>query len=257
MDTPDIVYCQVWRSFMTVDANSLPLSTGGRLSGSFFGDKKVAFLKRLFGASTPDVSYYDAVRSLAETLSREVPLPEWSTGIPDRYNDLEQAAVQRIKADFIEEMDEFARRKGGTHSEFHPMIQEELDKLLPEIALRKAASDSIQEQEDFAENWQQAVSTYLKAWLAHSNPFILLDIAQTLKAAGRTPLARLAINATVPFAKFATGKNDTNYPMAAMFIRGAFPGQYPYGDFIEEHVATSGVFSQTKLQQLRQRAASI
>jgi hypothetical protein len=217
----------------------------------------VAFLKNLFGSPAPDVSYYDGVRSLAEALSRQVPLPEWNTGIPERYNDAEQAALADVNLGFKQEMDAEARRKGGTHLEFSPVIKAQIDKLLSEIALRKLARDSIAQPEDFAGNWQQAVSTYLKAWLAHSNPNILLDIAETLKAAGRKDLARLATNATSAFAKFTEGKYDTDYPMAAMFVRGAFPGRYPCGDFIEEHVDLNGMFSPAKLLLLRQRAARI
>jgi hypothetical protein len=217
----------------------------------------MAFLKKLFSSPAPDVSYYDAVRSLVETLSREVPLPEWNTGIPEHYSDEEQAAVYEIKTRFREEMDLEAKREGGTHLEFAAVINAELDKLLSELALRTLAVASINGEGDFGTNWQQAVSTYLKAWLAHSNPNILLDIAETLKRANRPQLARLAVSATVPFAKFSLGRSEVDYPIAAMIVRSAFPCQYPYGDFIEEHMDVAGMFSPSKLSLLNQRTARI
>jgi hypothetical protein len=224
----------------------------------------MAFLKNLFGSPARDVSYFDAVRSLAETLSREIPLPEWTSGTPAHYNYKEHKAVNAIKARLRDEMDIEAKRKGGTHMEFSPVIEAELDLLLSELALRTLAAESIDEVGDFGDekgdfgaNWQQAVSTYLKAWAAHSNPNILLDIAETLKWANRPQLARLAVNVTVPFAKFSLGRREVDYAIAAMIVRSAFPCQYPYGNFIEEHMDVAGMFSPSKLSLLNQRAARI
>lgn len=186
-----------------------------------------------------------------------MPLPEWTTGIPECYNDFEHLAVITTKRDFKDEMDREAKRKGGTHFTFSPVIEKEIDGLLTEMALRKLALDSLNGPEEFAKNWRQSVSTYLKAWLAKSNPSVLLDIAEVLKAAECSELSRKCVDATVPFASFAKGRYEVDYTTAAMFIRGAFPGQYPYGDNIEEHMGNSGMFTPCRLDSLRQRAANI
>jgi hypothetical protein len=82
-------------------------------------------------------------------------------------------------------------------------------------------------------------------------------IAATLKAAGRTDLALLAANVTAQFPKFALSHNGTDYPIATAIVRGAFPGQYPYGNLIEDHVDVNGMFSPGKVALLRQRASAI
>ena len=214
-------------------------------------------LKNLFGLTTPKLSYRDAAVEFVDHLFKRVPLLVETSGAMT-YTDIEQAAVTDAKLGFQRGILATAhRRQLVTLSDFSEAVQTQIDKLLSEVALRAVAGEVLSTQCGLASVWQQSICTNLKAWLPYSNPNILLDMARMLRTAGANDLALMAINAATLFPEFAQGKHDTDYAIAVMFVRSAFPFQRPFGDFIEEHVGANGMFSPDKLSLLKQRAAQL
>lgn len=170
------------------------------------------FLKNLFGGSEPKtISYFDAFFGLAMSLSRSIPLPEWATGTPESYNQREAESVDFARS----------RLRYATASRF---VEEPLEKLLGEIGLinlaRELRAESYEDwgEELPVESLEPIVSTYLKAWLCKSNPFVLLELAGVLVQAGRTAEAGEAVKVALKFPTHARTMVVNQYELVAQAL---------------------------------------
>lgn len=170
-------------------------------------------------------TYFNAFFLLAMNLSRSVPLKEWATGTPQDYNVLESISIEQAK-------DTMAKLPFTSKSRY---VLEPLEKLVAEIGLINAArelrelsgqnweNEFLIEDEEWGtdvpvEELEDMVSTYLKAWLCNSNPFVLIELAYLLIQVGRFAEAKEAIEVAQKFPSYARTRTLSEMEMVAQSL---------------------------------------
>ena len=173
------------------------------------------FLKKMFGGSKPQtVPYFDAFFGLAMKLSRSLPLAEWATGIPQSYSLEEAESIEATRQ----------ARSSLEYTTASRHVEEPLQKLLCEIGLfnwaREERANSYDEwgPELPPENLESITSTFLKAWLCNSNPFVLLELADFLAEVGRFSEAREAAEVALKFPAYAKSMRLSDMEMVAQSL---------------------------------------
>ena len=195
------------------------------------------------------ISYFDAVRQLTMNLSRSIPLSEWATGLPKNYTAQESDSIDSV-----------TRKLPGTPASRY--VAEPLQNLVREIALielaRALKEDAWAELGD--ESWPSEIvepiaSAYLKAWLCNSNPFVLLELADSIAANGHRSEAEEAIQAALKFPQYARTMTMNGYEMVAQTI--AFEALPPGPVGRESRSGSDGLYSAETIALLRKEAQRI
>jgi hypothetical protein len=180
------------------------------------GRKRVAS-----GGSAPEVKpYFDAFIGLAMRLSQSLSLSEWATGFPETYTPEEAESIEATRQ-------ARSRLPYTTASRF---VEELIQRQLCEIGLINWAGEQRTASYDEwgpdlpADQLESITSTFLKAWLCNSNPFVLLELADFLAEAGRMSEASETLNVTSKFPAYAKTMTMGVYEMAAEALtRELFP----------------------------------
>ena len=197
------------------------------------------------------VSYFDAVRNLAIKLSRSIPLSEWATEMPRSYNLREIESINATQQ-------ACAKLAYTTASRY---VEEPLQLLLSEIGLVNLARELKMESyadwgDDLpAEALEPIVSAYLKAWLCNSNPFVLLELADSLTSAGKLADARAAVIAALLFPAYATSQKANECELVAQSIVWELLPSGPVG--WDSRSLSQGLYSSQSLALLGEEAERI
>ena len=223
------------------------------------------FLKKLFSKSGPQtIPYFDAFFGLAMKLSRSLPIPEWATGTPQNYTPREAVSLDLVRLEFENTTLEWlAESNGEKEVVLSPHIEEPLRKLLAEIGLVKLARKlTIEAYEGRGEDWSPSpkelgaiVSTYLKAWLCNSSPFVLLDLADILTEIGRITEAGEAVHVALKFPSYARIRTMNNMELMALSFANE---HFPPGRHHKAHPGLSpGIYSPEALSFLSEEAKAV
>jgi hypothetical protein len=193
------------------------------------------------------VPYFDAVRDLAMKLSRSLPIPEWTTGIPATYSPREIESIELFRLAVMK----------ATPDALRADLREPLEKLISEIGLlrlgRRIQNPSMKNYNlDAAKDWAGLTSIHLKAWLNNSSPFVLLDIATLLSNAGKVDDARKTLSAASVFPAYALTRKLSDTEMMALAI---VRDEYPPGPHRSAHEEKQGIYSPESIALLEQEIA--
>lgn len=141
-------------------------------------------------------SYSDSGCDLTFSLVAELLLDDWPGRRP-LLSPSNQQAINEFREQFQEGVNAYARSKGSETVDFHPEIQEYLDRAITETALRLQIK-----YQGSNEDWTANVSTYLKAWASGMNPWAMLGVAEILIEHGKFKRAKEALEVAGKFPKY-------------------------------------------------------
>jgi len=135
--------------------------------------------------------YLESGALLTKTIPEALSMGEWRYG-PPPYTAEEGAAIDRSLSLFQTAADRIVAGKAVVHPGITNSIQ---GSLIAEglEALGREHSD-----------WQSRVSAYLKSWMAHPNPSVLLEMADILAKAGYKGEAKRTYETVLLFPSYAT-----------------------------------------------------
>ncbi|MGA2887653.1 MAG: hypothetical protein ABSE51_06340 [Terracidiphilus sp.] len=206
------------------------------------------FFKNFLGKPEQQIeTYWDGFYDLVEKFKLSFDLDDWKSGLPKYYSSAEQKGINQTNA----------RLKYAAGC---PEVAEPLQRLVGEIGListarelKDALSDNMDESE---EDFQTGciVSTYLKAWLCNSSPFILLELASFLFDKNYIDEARDAVDVSLQFPSYArTHKLDEMAIVAQSLVWELFlPGMHS-----ESHVRSQGIYDNASISLLLDKAKEI
>ncbi len=158
--------------------------------------------------------YFDAFLGFAMRLSQSIPLSEWATGIPKDYALEESESIEAVHR----------ARQSLPYTTASRFVEEPLQKLICEIGLVNCArEDRTSSYDEWGpdlppERLESITSTFLKAWLCNSNPFVLLELADFLAVNDREREASEAVDVALRFPDFAKTITLNDMEMVAQTI---------------------------------------
>lgn len=216
--------------------------------------------------------YLDDVSDLIRNLTQSLPLPEWAEGLSG-YTPEEAEAIRVSQADYAIVAEYILKEASAGISPgqgiVNPVYAEPVKRLLAVRRLKQLADGAWRNQDaallDYQgdkapENWKGIVSTYLKIWMASSNPFDILDVAELLVLAGRWDESKAAIDAALMFPAHAVLHPAPKEEFfAVMFLHANMyflaPSEQPWSRAYKGIM--EGNYSAENLAALRQRARKI
>jgi hypothetical protein len=97
-----------------------------------------------------------------------------------------------------------ANQVGGGDVNFHPEILPGIQRMLAAEALAEFAGQTWKFSDELPKTWRQCASTYLKAWAAHFDPVVLLDLGGLLLRAGYRTEAKQVFQIVLLFPTYAS-----------------------------------------------------
>jgi hypothetical protein len=169
-------------------------------------------------------AYFDAFFALSQRLAHSIPLADWGKEIPDSYTLRESVCIDKMHR--ARQTLEFT-----TASRF---VEDPLQRIVTEMGLLLAARelraeeaeswrdehpiDNVDASDTQVENLEEIVSSYLKAWLPNSNPFILAELAEFLAGQRRPSEAKESLEAAWCYQGYARSHRPSDYEKAAHLI---------------------------------------
>lgn len=207
------------------------------------------------------VPYFDSFMGLAMRLSRSIPIPDWATGTPQSYSLRESMSVDLVRVQLENTTFKWlAEQNGGTGVSLSPHVEEPLQKLLAEIGLIRFARELTHESHEKwdddlpSEELGAIISTYLKAWLCNSSPFVLLELADFLGETGRAKEAGEAVNVALMFPAYAKTMTMSDMGMVAQTLAYEL---FPPGPGRDARSLSKGLFSPKALAILDEEVERI
>jgi hypothetical protein len=102
----------------------------------------------------------------------------------------------------ISSFQKMADQEAGGSAKFHSDIIPDLQRVLSAQALAELAG-SWKYADELTLNWKNCVSSYLKAYAAHLDPMVLLDLGELLVKAGYRSEAKQVFRAVLLFPTYA------------------------------------------------------